>query len=748
MSIKKININQLASFINFEFDISREGIPEKYITIFGTNGSGKSSLVNMLGLLNRYQVETNEDNLKSLKDFLAKRISKESIDNKIQIDISFDDCSQNILFDCDTNQLAINEKWKKLKVFNENYTNATIGSHIDINLKENGLIIGEPNIELDRERIKQKKLVEEEVKLKKQINDAVDDIQKNYKTITGSTAQSNLDKISKEDFLADVCIYINDPTLLTQKEVLGKKKQEQKSNIIDIKRLNGFFDLTQWEALFNEEIIKPELANEYQNLLIKYSDFYKQGMNIDDDLLNKCPYCLQEWDKKTQILSDFQKYLESQYNTKKEKVESLKNKLLDFEKVIKEKNKELELQEKVVIDECITYSIDSSKYKAVAFDKKQIQNIVDLIDEKIENMDQKYSIKEALNNLQSHYSSSFEISIEPLLAIKQAIDKRASLVMRLNKEIAEHLMKVFWEEKKQLRNDFKKIVGLIEKSNTKIKELEVKNEDINTIQEVFNGLLKFIGLEEYYLDSDNKLQLQIDSNYDISNEGARISSAQRKILSLCYFYAELISEVNNEKELKDYTIIYDDPLDSADYIFFHSITSLIENIETVLSKILKKDSINIGQHIVFTHNSLLFNRLTQNFKFCKKMNKVNQITKISKADKIESNYKIYLELIVDFYKKPTNEIKEKIFIGNIIRRVLEIVISFNELNSNNVSIIKDYGKPTLGMIANHLSHENFSKVLNPLPTDDEMKKACEELFEIIKDNHPKQYEYIETHFLA
>ena len=61
------------------------------------------------------------------------------------------------------------------------------------------------------------------------------------------------------------------------------------------------------------------------------------------------------------------------------------------------------------------------------------------------------------------------------------------------------------------------------------------------------------------------------------------------------------------------------------------------------------------------------------------MNKVNQITKISKADKIESNYKIYLELIVDFYKKPTNEVKEKIFIGNIIRRVLEIVISFNEL---------------------------------------------------------------------
>jgi len=51
------------------------------------------------------------------------------------------------------------------------------------------------------------------------------------------------------------------------------------------------------------------------------------------------------------------------------------------------------------------------------------------------------------------------------------------------------------------------------------------------------------------------------------------------------------------------------------------------------------------------------------------------------------------------------------------------------------------------MIANHLSHENFSKVLNPLPTDDEMKKACKELFEIIEENHPKQFEYIEKNLL-
>jgi hypothetical protein len=529
---------------------------------------------------------------------------------------------------------------------------------------------------------------------------------------------------------------------------LGKKGEEQKSNIIDIKNFMNFFDLENSEFLFKEEIIKPVLTEEYKNLLIKYSYFYEKGISIEnDDLTDKCPYCLQHWEKKDKILNDFKNYLTSEYNTKKEQINSFKNKLFNFEKLIEEKNKEIKLQEKIVLDECKKYSIDSSNYKIVELDKIQIQRIIDLIDYKIDNMEKVSSIKDLLETFQKQNYNLLKISIKPLLDIAEVIDKRTSQVTKLNKQIAEHLMKTFWEDKKDLREKFNNLEKLINKSNEKISNLETKNEDINTIQEVFNGLLKFIGLEEYHLDSNNKLQLRINSSYDISDEGTRISTAQRKILSLCYFYAELISEVSNEKEFKDYVLIYDDPLDSADYIFFHSITSLIENIEKVLSKILGNKPISFGQHIVFTHNSLLFNRLTQNFTICKKMNKINQKTVFLKADKLENNYKLYLEIISEFYKKDESEAKEKIFIGNAIRRVLEIIISFNELNNNTISTVKDYGKPTLGMIANHLSHESFSKVLNPLPTDNEMKKACKELFELIKEFHPKQHEYIEKKLL-
>lgn len=749
MSIKCIKINDLSSLIDFDFDLTTKTSINKYVVVFGTNGSGKSSLVDTLQLLNKYAETPNADNLNSIKRYLSSKISKESLHKRITIDIDFDTSTKHMVFDANTNNFDMSlQDWKKIKVFNDKYTNATIGDNIDINFQDNGLVIGEPNKELEKERTKHKELSIQKKKCLQDIEVKVQEYQTNFKTASGSSASTYLTKITKESFLENTCSYTSDSSLLSRRAALGTQQQEQKSTFINIQDINSFFDLDYWERLFNDEIQKPKLSEEYKNLLIKFSNFYENGIAVyDENLEDKCPYCLQKWDKKDQIIHDFQTYLTSVYNTNKIKINSLKNKLSEYELLIEKKNNSIKAQEKIVHDECQLYGIDYSSYSIIDIDQIKIQEIIDLIDMKSNDMEISLSIKDKLAGLQNHYFSLLSHSITPLSQIKNAIDGRTSQVRSLNNQLSEHFMKSLWEEQKGLREQFNKLDSLLSLCNDKITEFETKNEDINTIQEVFNGLLKFIGLEEYHLDANNKLQLKIDSSYDISNEGTRISTAQRKILSLCYFYAELISEVNNQNALKDYTIIYDDPLDSADYIFFHSITSLIENIEKILAKILQKDSINLGQHIVFTHNALLFNRLTQNFTLHKKIQKVDKKTKLQNADKLEDNYKVYLEIISDFYKKEQTEQREKIFIGNIIRRILEVIISFNELNSNNVSIIKDYGKPTLGLIANHLSHDSFSKVINPLPTDIEMKKACQELFELIQEYHPKQFEYIQSNLL-
>jgi len=749
MSIKKIKIKDLSSFINFDFDISKNSCVNKYIAIFGTNGSGKSSLVDMLHRINSYCRHPSQENLQGLKKFLFHKVSKESKDGKVVIEIEFNTHNKSILYDSRTDALEFDQdSWENIRIFNESYTNNTIGSSVNIDFEERGLIIGQSNITLDRERKKQKRLLEQKIKITQVIAKHINDTKDAYRAKTNSKASANFETFSQANFLRTRCGYENDPILLIQREALGKKAEKQKSLMLDIESIRTLFDVNYWEELFNQSISKPRLTQEYKELLVEYSEFYKQGMGMEEEqsLETKCPYCLQDWEDKNQRLKDFEEYLLSKYNQKKEAILGLNDKLGEFELLIKDKNRAIELQKELVYDECRTYSIDATPYQMIEVDWVSVQKIKELITQKLNNMQKSFSIHEELDQLMEHHYQLLKYSIAPLWEIKEAIGKRTSTVTNLNKKVAQQMMKELWENQSELREKFNKIDDLITTTNQKIEALEEQDEDITTIQEVFNGLLKFIGLEEYYLDKANALQLKIDQTYDISNEGVRISTAQRKILSLCYFYAELIANVNSVAQLNSYTLIYDDPVDSADYIFFHSITSLIENVEKVLARILNHDEVKIGQHIVFTHNSLLFNRLTQNFSFYKKMHKVNQKTMLQKADKFENNYKIYMDAITDFYKSEQSSEREKIFIGNIIRRVLEILISFNELNSKNSSIIKDYGKPTLGLIANHLSHDNFSKVLNPLPSDHEMRKACEELFEVIQAYHPKQYEYLDEQY--
>ncbi len=263
-----------------------------------------------------------------------------------------------------------------------------------------------------------------------------------------------------------------------------------------------------------------------------------------------------------------------------------------------------------------------------------------------------------------------------------------------------------------------------------------------------SGLIDFLGLSEYRIANDKKLLLKLNKDYDISEEGGRISSSQKKLLSMCYFIAEIISEIKTPSELKKYILIFDDPVDSADFIYFHSITAFIENMELVLKKILNTKILKFGQIMVMTHNSLLHDRLSKSFQFRRSITRIENISIFSPSEKTMNNYKIYLQYSIRYYKNPKKNRKDMIFIGTLIRRVLEILSNFNNLDKNDFNqYILDIGKPKLALLANHLSHESFTKVLNPFNSEIELRDACEELLDVIKQSHPIQFEYIQNEML-
>ena len=185
-------------------------------------------------------------------------------------------------------------------------------------------------------------------------------------------------------------------------------------------------------------------------------------------------------------------------------------------------------------------------------------------------------------------------------------------------------------------------------------------------------------------------------------------------------------------------------VDSADYVFFYGIANAIENTNVILSKILKKKKVILGQVFVLTHNSLLFDRMSANWKeLSQTLHKNGARSLLSGAEKSINNYGEYICEICKYYKNPATQKRRMIYIGNLIRRVLEILASFDSLGSNDFQNLLDgMGKTKLALIANHLSHESFTRVLNPLSSPGELQDACGELLAVIKQRHPSQYDSI------
>ena len=186
-----------------------------------------------------------------------------------------------------------------------------------------------------------------------------------------------------------------------------------------------------------------------------------------------------------------------------------------------------------------------------------------MLKKKYNNMEISVSILNNLLALQQVHLDVINNNNQILVNINKAIGDIVTRRKNLNKKLIEHFAKQMWIDNEDLRKDIKNIQQLIINKQNKIDELELQNPPQDTVREVFNNLLSIIGLYEYHIDENRRLKLKIDKEYDISNEGKRISSAQRKILSLCYFFAEIVSEISDVKQLKEYILIFDDPPDSA-----------------------------------------------------------------------------------------------------------------------------------------------------------------------------------------
>ena len=103
MQITNIAIKNVASFVDF---LSDDSFKQTNL-LFGTNGSGKSSLTTFLQLLDRYNNSGDQSDRIALESFFVERFSKEAITDLASVDIAFGTSNYTVTYNRRTRQLVI-----------------------------------------------------------------------------------------------------------------------------------------------------------------------------------------------------------------------------------------------------------------------------------------------------------------------------------------------------------------------------------------------------------------------------------------------------------------------------------------------------------------------------------------------------------------------------------------------------------------------------------------------------------------
>lgn len=332
MKITNIKINNLSSFVNFSNGVEFK----KTNLIFGVNGSGKSTLTSLFQYIDRYKNEPNNESQEELVNFLNDRFSKEANESIAEISIDFTQGYEHFTFDKDHNQLSFQTgNWYPIKVFNENYTNRNISNNIELDISDNGLIIGEPNKELESSLKKLDNLQIELVETNERIEATISQAISKYRELTSSEAKSIEVIISKDNLLKDNCDYEDNPEVIDRRKALGFGKPDKTISQIEPELMKFNVNIDEIEQVCMDKEFLAEIDESTTSLLLKYTDFYKEGLvAYEKENMKRCPFCFREWPEADKTLNKFHDFIYSSYNQKRDKLKKFLTDLEEYKKRI------------------------------------------------------------------------------------------------------------------------------------------------------------------------------------------------------------------------------------------------------------------------------------------------------------------------------------------------------------------------------------------------------------------------------
>ncbi|MEE0890739.1 MAG: AAA family ATPase [Succinivibrio sp.] len=748
----------------FENQKSKSSI-NRYSIIYGSNGSGKTTIANALSFLSS-----------SLKVEAIETIEKEQ---KEKVDVHFLNSEGKVIENervLISNTAVFSEKFIKDNILlrESNLENIVfIGTQVDLQNKidEKLKIKSEYETELSELSSGLVLLQSGKDSLNEQIRSTIKEYYlKEFDSYSNKSIRKNLtENLVKE--ISSLSLPSDDIVELTQKYKSDKTQYLQARDFENCVSPLPTFDLQFYISKFKEiqdllrkKIENPKLSERDQKILeiIKQVSYRKE---LTDQIVNNnlsiCPTCFQpihsnyiENIKVTlhKIFSkDADNHKEQLKNIVIPKLDQFKERIINLPILNNQDLKELDnlLKSYEIVCQPLIVSLNRKQdnlYEIINFDIKPIVECLLRID----------SFFISINNKIDTHNKN----VKNIQALLSSLEDQLKIISRarINDNFVQ--LKSLQHNLEEINSHFDELRNQLTNIDSEISNLENQKKNTKIAISKINYLLTLT------FGSKNRLELvEADLGYAVKVRGQivhpdMISTGERNILALCYFFIK--SQDNTEedsifKHEKFYVI--DDPISSFDDANRIGVLTLLNQI---FYKILAGNS--DSKVLLLTHDLWTMQSLDSNFKAInnsltsKTFINLCHLKKQSLANnnvKSLNRYKMYLFNVYKFASTQSKQSELYTDIGNEIRKVLEAYFTFNfangidylsqqEIFKENLTLA-DYAEYFQGRVLKLFFHddshmENTIKYLTDgrFYDEDEIKRAAQDVL-VFLFLHNKQH---------
>lgn len=644
-SIKKIK--GYKSFQDFYWQpfLNNETFHDEVNILYGENGSGKSSIANLL------------KNVSENKDFGKYKPAEACL-----------------VFDDGEKKYPVNDEWDNkiakdsILFFDREFVdkNVHLGHRRDTTQNGQEQESGKMIIEFDSDAINLRGVRDKAKKAKEEQDQKINDFNSANKDILAFALTDDEQPIFKN--YKDK----REEEIKTAKQTLGKEKKEAEKSLetdqgrqkkvasiqSDIKSLPteeveiSLYDEKTYQAFFDFDLKEQAKIEAEQTLIDKvktHKSFFETGFEIRKTHQNQCPFCQSENEEAgiKNIVDLYEQIYDTTYKTQVQQFEKDKQTLIDEISQITQAVSDFDLNsiflELKKLDQNYKipniYSVEDEKtYKKPATKELKELNgkITKLTKPNKENIKELYAkVKTEFEVIEAFFKSIYDFVEQKnkLIAKFKSDNTDEKLQARISsssKRIAEIEKELIFingskikeqQKKEQKEKEQKALQDVFARLKTEYETALKEYEDhcstkafsnlLSKIQDYFKNFNFSFKLEPKTAPTGNKIEfpfafkvLDFEGNERDFKEG--LSEGEIQVLSLCFFFAFL----DIQKDKKQKVLVFDDP-----------ITSLDNSNLSCLVDLIAEEQNNFSQIFVFSHHRTFFKFLRKRFdKHCHEYN--------------------------------------------------------------------------------------------------------------------------------